>query len=260
MARGWLASATLFRREVVRFLRQPSRVVGALATPLVFWFLIGSGVGRSFQGSDGTGMSYMQYFFPGALAMIVLFTAIFSTISIIEDRREGFLQAVLVSPAPRWALVLGKLAGGAALAAGQAALFLLLAPLAGLSPAPGGLLYAAAALLLMAFGLTGLGFLLAWRSDSVQGFQSIMNLFLFPMWFLSGALFPAAGAPPWMRAVMAANPLSYGVSALQKGLLGEGAASAGPGAAVCLAVIAAFAAAMFFLSVRTAGGRRAARA
>src|SRR5215211_7328963 len=127
-----LPSLSLAKRELVRFLRQRHRVVGALATPIVFWLLIGGGMGRSFR-AEGTpgGGNYLLYFFPGTVLMILLFTAIFSTISIIEDRREGFLQSVLVAPVPRLAIVLGKVLGGAALAFAQALLFLLFAPLVG---------------------------------------------------------------------------------------------------------------------------------
>src|SRR5262249_33631763 len=150
---------------------------------------------------------YLQFFFPGTVTLIVLFTAIFSTISVIEDRHEGFLQSVLVAPQSRLTLVLGKILGGTTLAFGQAVLFLCLAPVAGirlpLASAPSLFLN----LLVIAFGLTGLGFLLAWKLDSTQGFHAIMNLLLIPMWLLSGALFPAAGAAPWIRALMTINPL-----------------------------------------------------
>src|SRR3954469_12574409 len=124
-----LPALSLCRRELVRFLRQRNRIIGALATPIVFWLLIGGGMGRSFQakGLPG-GEDYMKFFFPGTILMILLFTAIFSTISIIEDRREGFLQSVLVAPVSRMAIVLGKILGGTILAFGQGFLFLLLAP------------------------------------------------------------------------------------------------------------------------------------
>src|SRR5207244_4998746 len=120
------------------------RVVGALATPIVFWLLIGAGMGRSFQGADGRTGSYLQYFYPGTVLMILLFTAIFSTISIIEDRREGFLQSVLVAPVSRMAIVLGKVLGGTVLAFGQGLLFLLLAPLVGVPLSVGGFVVACA--------------------------------------------------------------------------------------------------------------------
>ncbi len=258
MSRYLAAAGTLLEREVVRFLRQRDRVVGALGTPLVFWFLIGSGLGRSFRSSDGfggAGLGYLQYFFPGTLVLILLFTAVFSTISIIEDRREGFLQGVLVSPVPRSVIVLGKLSGGAALAFGQALLFLAAAPFLGASAEWGNLALAALVLLLLSFALTGLGFVMAWRMDSTQGFHAVMNLFLMPLWFLSGALFPASGAPDWLRAVMALNPLTYGVAALHRALFPAAGAPFPSSWGLCLGISCGFAAAMFLLSLWTASRR-----
>src|SRR6185503_15996093 len=117
---------SLAQRELVRFLRQRHRVVSALVTPLVFWLLIGLGMGRSLSFGGASGEPYIRFFFPGTLVMILLFTAIFSTISIIEDRREGFLQSVLVAPIPRWSVLLGKVLGGTLIAVAHAAVFLLL--------------------------------------------------------------------------------------------------------------------------------------
>ena len=234
-----LAAYTLWSREIVRFYRQRSRVVGALGTPLIFWFLIGSGLGQSFQAAPGVPLQggYLEYFFPGTLALILLFTAIFSTISIIEDRQEGFLQGVMVAPVPRMAIVLGKILGGTTLAVIQGVIFLVLAPLAHVHLREiGTLLYLIVA---VSFGLTGLGFMIAWMFDSTQGFHAIMNLLLFPMWILSGALFPAAGAAGWVRAIMLVNPLTYGVTALQEILLNQ--ATAWPSLQVCLLVVTGFA-------------------
>src|SRR5205085_7781506 len=145
-----LPSFSLAQRELVRFLRQRNRIIGALATPIVFWLLIGGGMGRSFQASGPDGSNYMHFFFPGTVLMILLFTAIFSTISIIEDRREGFLQSVLVAPVSRMAIVLGKLLGGTLLAFAQAAVFLLLGPLVGVRPSFEGLVLALGLMALLA--------------------------------------------------------------------------------------------------------------
>ena len=130
---GFLLSVvTLWRREVVRFVRQRNRIVGALGTPLVFWLLIGSGLGSSFRSSGAPGgENYLEYSFPGTLALILLFTSIFSTISIIEDRQAGFLQSVVVAPVRRSAITLGKVLGASTLALLQALLFLALAPTVG---------------------------------------------------------------------------------------------------------------------------------
>jgi ABC-2 type transport system permease protein len=127
--------ATLWWRELVHFGRQRGRMAGALGTPLLFWLMIGAGFGDSFRAAGGSGSGtagYLEYFFPGTVLMIVLFTSIFSTMSVIEDRREGFLLAVLVAPIPRSALVLGKVLGGATLAFVQGLIFVALAPLIGL--------------------------------------------------------------------------------------------------------------------------------
>ncbi len=213
MSPAILASLTLFQREVWRFLRQKNRIVGAIGTPLVFWILIGSGL----SGSLNLGVNYLQYFFPGTIVLVLFFTSIFSTISIIEDRREGFLQGVLVAPIPRSAMVFGHLLGGTALATLQGLLFVALSPLLGLHLSLSGFSLILAMLILISFGLTGLGYVIAWRLDSTQGFHAIMNLFLMPLWLLSGALFPMDGAPLWLRVVMRLNPLTYSVSAFQHG-------------------------------------------
>ncbi len=211
-----LAVGTLCQREIVRFVRQRNRIIGALVTPLMFWLLLGSGLGRSFRSNTLGGDHYLEYFFPGTLALIVLFTSIFSTISIIEDRQVGFLQSVLVAPVPRSSITLGKILGGTVLAIIQGLLFMVLAPLIGISLSIEKVLVMIAVLFLIGFALTALGFLIAWKMDSTQGFHAIMNLFLIPMWLLSGAFFPASGAPAWIRVIIAVNPLTYGVGAIRR--------------------------------------------
>ncbi len=209
----------LAQREWVRFLRQRNRVIGAILTPVLFWLLLGGGMGDSFTGP--TGEPYLQYFFPGMLLMVVLFTAIFATITLIEDRREGFMQGVLASPVPRWGVVLGKVLGGASLASAQAILLLAIAPLAGISMTIGGFVIAALFCIGLSFALVGLGVALAWPMTSTQGYHVAMNLLLMPLWFLSGAVFPvaSAGFGP-IRWLAYANPLTYGLAGLRSGLGG----------------------------------------
>jgi ABC-2 type transport system permease protein len=214
----FLPSLSLCQRELVRFVRQRNRIVGALATPLVFWLLLGAGLGHSFKAADSPEGGFIRFFFPGTIVMILLFTAIFSTISVIEDRREGFLQSVLVAPVSRMSVVLGKVLGGTLLAFGQGLLFLALAPTVKFHFTIVSLLAAMGMMLLMAFALTSLGFCLAWRMSSTAGFHAIMNLFLMPMWFLSGALFPASGAMGPMQTVMRFNPLTYGLAGLRRAM------------------------------------------
>jgi ABC-2 type transport system permease protein len=214
----WRPAAALWHRDVVRFLRQRNRIISALVTPLVFWVLLGAGFSPSFHPADGEHISYLTYFFPGTLVLIMLFTAIFSTISVIEDRREGFLQGVLVAPVSPGAIVLGKFLGGTTLAAGQALLFCLLAPFAGISFPLDHLPALAASFLLVGFSMTGLGFLVAWPMDSTQGFHAIMNVVLMPMWMVSGALFPLPAGNSVIGWIGAINPVTYGVSAIHQSL------------------------------------------
>ena len=212
----FLPAYTLWLREVVRFYRQKSRVVGVIASPVVFWLVIGSGFGTSFRsGSAGANQHYLDYFYPGALIMIVLFTSIFTMMSVIEDRKEGFLLSVLVAPVSRSAIVLGKVLGGTTLATLQGLIFLIFAPLVGVHMTFSGFLLVALTVFLVSFALTALGFAIAWPMDSTQAFHAIINLFLIPLWLLSGALFPLAGASIWLRVMMRINPLTYGVDALR---------------------------------------------
>ena len=211
-----LPAFTLWWREVVRFYRQPARVVGVILSPLLFWVVIGSGFGTSFRSGSAAGQQhYLDYFYPGALVMIVLFTSIFTMMSVIEDRNEGFLLSVLVAPVPRAAIVLGKVLGGTTLAAVQGLIFLVFAPLVGVHLTPASFGWIAIIVFLVAFALTSLGFAIAWPLDSSQSFHAIINLFLIPIWLLSGALFPLSGASGWLRTVMYVNPLTYGVEALR---------------------------------------------
>ncbi len=218
-----LPAFTLWWREIVRFYRQTTRVIGVLASPLVFWLVIGSGFGTSFRSGGGPGQQhYLEYFYPGTLIMIVLFTSIFAMMSVIEDRKEGFLLSVMVAPVPRSAIVLGKVLGGTTLAAIQGMIFLVFAPFAGVHLEVVQVLLVGVVVFLLSFSLTALGFAIAWPMDSSQAFHGIVNLFLIPLWLVSGAMFPLAGASGWIRVIMRLNPLTYGVEAL-RGLLYPGA-------------------------------------
>jgi len=256
MRRTILPALTLWQREIVRFLRQRSRVVGALGQPVVFWLLLGGGLAASFR-PPGTpaGTSYVEYFYPGIIALIVLFTAIFATISVVEDRQAGFLQGVLVAPVPRWTIVLGQALGATTLALLQGALFLILAPFVGISLSLTTVTAAVGVMGLIAFALTCLGLLIAWRMDSTHGFHAIMNLILLPIWLLSGAFFPAHGAPGWMRWIMAMNPLTYGVAALRRTLYLDDPAAvlALPPLAFSVGVTMIFGAAAFTAATLAAG-------
>lgn len=220
-----LAVQTLWRREMVLFFRQPSRLASALGTPLVFWLLLGSGLTSSFRLPEGPAeMSFLEYFFPGTLVLLVLFASIFANISVIEDRHSGFLQGVLVAPIGRGSLVMGKVLGTSTLSWMQGALFLLLSPMAGISLGAASAAAALAIIAVLAVGLAATGFAMAWKVDSTQGFHGVMNLILIPMWMLSGAFFPMSGAPVWLAWMMKVNPLTYGIAALRRVLYPVGTA------------------------------------
>jgi daunorubicin resistance ABC transporter membrane protein len=235
----------LVGRDLRRFFRQPSRVVGSLAQPLILWLVLGAGLSGSFRpGGDGAGIGYLQYFYPGIVVLTMLFTAIFSTISVIEDRHHGFLQAVLAAPASRTALVLGKTLGGVAIASLQAGALLAMAPLAGFSLGEMNWPLLAGVLVLAAVGFTALGFAMAWWIDSTQGYHAVMSVALIPLWMLSGAMFPPAAGSRVLGALMAADPMTYVVSAARRGFHGgalpAGLVPAGSGVFE-LTVVAAFA-------------------
>jgi ABC-2 type transport system permease protein len=211
-----LPAFTLWWRELVRFYRQPARVVGVIVSPLLFWVVIGAGFGSSMQtGASGHSQNFLLFFFPGALTMIVLFTSIFTMMSVIQDRNEGFLLSVMTAPVHRSSIVLGKVLGGTTLSAIQGLLFLVFAPLVGIRMDLEQFLLVALITFLIAFSLTALGFAIAWKMESAQGFHAIINLFLLPMWMLSGALFTFSHAWKGIKWLMVINPLSYGADALQ---------------------------------------------
>ena len=238
---------TLWRRELIRFWREKTRVLGFVGSPLIFWLVIGSGFGD------------LGFFYPGALTLTVMFSAVFSTMSLIEDRREGFLLSMLVSPAPRNALVLGKTLGSGTLAWIQGLIFLAFAPLAGVRLSALGVVEVAAVLFLVAMMFTLLGFSIAWRVDSSQGFHAIMNLVLVPLWMVSGSLFAAGSAHGWIQWVMRANPLTYSLAALRR-LMAPSVAPGTPALSTSLIVTAACALVFLLLSASAASQKYARNA
>jgi len=248
------AVRSLWWREIVRFLRQPSRVVGALGQPIVFWLLLGGGLAPSFRPPGASGAGYLEYLYPGIVALVLLFTAIFATIATVEDRRAGFLQGVLVAPVGRSSIVLGQALGGTTLAVLQGLFLLPLAPVAGVAITAAGVVAVTATMALVAFGLVSLGLVIAWSMESTQGFHAIMNLLLIPMWLLSGAFFPSADLPTPLSVIMRLDPLTYGVAALRACLGGAGPAG-GPGLGVSLVAVVLFG--VGALLAATAAARRA---
>lgn len=203
----WLACSAVWRRELIHFWRERSRVFGFVGSPLIFWLVIGSGFGDLAQ------------FFGGSLLLSIMFTAVFSTMSVIDDRKEGFLLSMLTSPAPRCSIVVGKVLGGATMATVQGLLFCLCLPFAGGSLEPSRLPEVLAGLFLTGLAFTSLGLWMAWRSRTSQGFHAVMNIVLMPLWMVSGALFTSVTAHAWVRFVMFWNPLTYFMAVIQRSVL-----------------------------------------
>jgi ABC-2 type transport system permease protein len=210
----WAGLLSLTRREVVRFLRQPARVAAAIGTPLILWVFLGSG----FASTQVADLPYAKHLLPGMVSLSVVFSSIFAAISLIEDRNSGFLQGVLVSPLPRWALAASKVLGGSIIAASQGAILLLGAYTIGMRPGAAGLMQALGAIACSAVLVNALSLSLAWRIESVQGFHGVMNMLLMPMWLLGGTIFPVSGASGWLRTIMFADPLLWTNQALLQSL------------------------------------------
>jgi ABC-2 type transport system permease protein len=250
-----LGAGTLWLREITRFRRQRSRVIGSFLQPLVFWLLLGAGLKASFRPAGmSPGINYFQYLYPGFIVLVLLFTAIFATISTVEDRREGFLQGVLVAPISRPVIVLGQALGGTTLAWIPSCIFLVLAPLAGITLSVISVVGAAAMMAIIAFSLTCIGLVIAWRIESTQGFHAIMNLILIPIWLLSGAFWPQSGTPAVLSWLMWVNPLTYGVAALREALYAGQPHGMGslPNFVLSATVACLFALATFVLAARVA--------
>lgn len=257
---SWLAAelsliAVLWRRDMIHLLRERSRWLGVVVQPLLFWGLIGSGLAGAFALRDAAGLGYLEYLFPGILAMVVLFTAVFATMSVIEDRQQGFLQQVMVGPGSHAALVLGKTAGVTTMALVQAGLCLLAAPLAGFSLVEVDWPSLMLTLVLGCVGLTAINFTLAWLVDSTAGYHGILSIVLLPLWIVSGAMFPAASGLAWIEPLMRANPMTYLVDALRHSLYGGVAPVGHVSLPIALLVLTGCAVASVALAVLVVGRR-----
>lgn len=255
MSAATLGAGSLWIREITRFRRQRSRVIGSFLQPLVFWLLLGAGLTASFRPAGmPAGRNYFEYLYPGFIVLVLLFTAIFATISTVEDRREGFLQGVLVAPISRPIIVMGQALGATTLAWTPSCVFLVLAPVAGIRLSASAVLMSALIMAIIAFALTSIGLLIAWRIESTQGFHAIMNLILIPIWLLSGAFWPVSGAPVVLEWMMRLNPLTYGVAALRQALyLGQpGEVGSMPNFGLSCVIAIIFALAMYLMAARVA--------
>jgi len=209
----------VWRRELIRFRRNPARIVTSFVQPILYLFVLGYGLGSIVQ--SGGGASYRQYLFPGTVAMNIITTGIFSGVSIVWDREFGFLREMLVAPVSRASIILGKVLGGAVTATVQGCVMLLLAPLIGVHLTVLSVLGFVAGAFLMAFSLTAFGVLVASRMKKMEGFQVVMQFLLFPMIFLSGVMFPVRGLPSWLTVLTRINPLTYAVDPLRRIMLGS---------------------------------------
>lgn len=217
MADFWVVYI-LWLRDLKRYWYDKSRIIASLGQPILFLFVLGTALSPSFKGPAGT--NFTEFIFPGIICMTVLFTAIFSAVSIVWDREFGFLKEVLVAPISRWAIVIGKAIGGSSVAVIQGTIMLCLAPLVGvkfpLLSIPAILL----AMFLIALTMSALGIVIAARMKEMEGFQMVVNFIIMPIFFISGALFPADNLPFWLSVLNRIDPLTYGVDLLRGIMLG----------------------------------------
>lgn len=204
---------TLWLRDLKRFWYDKARMIASLGQPLLFLFVLGTALSPSFSGPKG--VNFSEFIFPGIICMTVLFTSVFSAMSIVWDREFGFLKEVLVAPISRWSIVVGKALGGSTVAVIQGGLMLLLAPLVGLHLSFAQFLEVLIVMLLIAFSMSGLGIMIAARMKEMEGFQMIVNFLIMPLFFLSGALFPINNLPKWLSVLTFIDPLTYGVDLLR---------------------------------------------
>jgi ABC-2 type transport system permease protein len=205
-------------RDIIRYFREKSQFYGSLTRPILWLFILGMGLRGSYgQVRD---VNYTQFIFPGIIAMTAIFTSIQSAISIIWDREFGFLKEILVAPVPRTSIAIGKGLAGTTLSLIQGVIILLLAPLVHVHLKLYNIPLLLLVLAVLSFALTGIGIVIAVRMTSFQGFGTIMNFIIMPMWFLSGALFPMHGLPWWLNILVRINPLTYGVDLIRKLVLG----------------------------------------
>jgi ABC-2 type transport system permease protein len=217
---GLLVAAVLMRRELVHFVRQPMRVVAAIGTACVLWVFLASGFAEALQPHHLADASYAAFLLPGMMTLVAVFAAIFSSISVIEERNDGWLAAILVAPVPRWAIATGRIAGAALVAWAQAAILLPLALLLDLPLSVDAALVALLGLAVTSLGMTAVGVAFAWRTETSAGFHAVMNLVFAPLWLLSGSIFPVQGAAPWLARVTSLNPLTWCTQAIRGPLAG----------------------------------------
>ena len=225
-SRDLRAVRVVWMRELIRFAHDRMRIVTSLTQPVLYLLVLGTGLASLTGGATGGSGSLRTFMFPGVLALSVLFTAMFSAASIVWDREFGFMREMLVAPVSRSAIVLGKCLGGATTATLQGVILIALAGAAGVPYSPALIAELVGLLLLLAFAMTAFGVLVAARIRNLQSFMGVTQLFLMPMFFLSGALYPLSGLPAWLELLTRVNPLSYAVDPLRRAVFAHVDASA----------------------------------
>ncbi|HJY74340.1 MAG TPA: ABC transporter permease [Streptosporangiaceae bacterium] len=215
------AVSIVWRRELIRFRTDRLRAITSLVQPVLFLFVLGTGLSRLASRGLPAGVDFRTFIYPGVLAMSVLFTSIFSAASIVWDREFGFLREMLVAPVRRWAIVVGKCLGGATVATFQGLIFLALAGVAHVPYDPLLLLTLVGELLLLSFTLTAFGVMMAARIKQIQAFMALTQLFVLPLFFLSGALYPLNGLPAWLTVLTRIDPLTYIVDPMRSAVFGH---------------------------------------
>ena len=218
-------------REILRYVTERSRIVSSLAMPLLLLIVFGAGFSNVIGGM-APGVDYLQFMYPGIIAITVLTTSLFAGISVVWDREYGFLREILVAPISRTGIVLGKAFGATLQASVQVALMLVLAPLLGVYLSPEVILGLIPMVIILSLGLAGLGIMLASFMRSQQGFQTMMQMIIFPLIFLAGVFFPVNQVPVWMAVISKLNPLTYGVDAVRQVFLGSEASALGLGVTI----------------------------
>ena len=209
---------TIWRREVIRYLRDRARIISTIFQPLMFLLIFGTGL-RQTLAQGNFGVDFLQFMFPGIIAMNVMGVAFFSTVSTVWDREFGFLKEILVAPVSRTSIVMGKVLGATTIAASQALFLLLLAPFIGLKIHIFVILPLFALMLILSVAISGIGLLIASLMKTTESFGFVMQVLIFPMFFLSGAFFPLTAVPGWMSALSKINPLTYGVDGMRQIIL-----------------------------------------
>jgi ABC-2 type transport system permease protein len=214
LSQDFRAAKVVLQRELIRFVQDRTRIVSAMVQPVLFLFVLGTGLSSLTEGGMG-GVDLRTFMFPGILATSTLFTAMFSAVSIVWDREFGFLREMLVAPVRRSSIMIGKTLGGATVATLQAGLVMVLAPLVDVSLTPGLVVVLILLVFLLAFTLTAFGLVIAARIQQMQTVMSIMQMLLLPLSFLSGALYPISNLPDWLHVLVRLNPITYAVNAVR---------------------------------------------